>query len=239
MPLPFLILETGTPVMPMRRHGGFPHWIRVAAGLRDEKTRVVDATAGALPRARGHAGILVTGSGAMVSDREPWSEATSGWLRAAVEDGVPVFGICYGHQLLAHAFGGRVADNPAGREMGTIEVVPTPAAAGDPLFGDASAPFRAQATHLQSVLEPPAGAVLLARTALDACAAFRLGEQAWGVQFHPEFSARHMQGYIAARAPTLRAEGHDPIAMHAAVRSAPVARAILRQFIRHASRRHG
>ncbi len=239
MPLPFLILETGTPVAPMRRHGGFPHWIRVAAGLRDEQARVADAAAGELPRARGHAGILVTGSGAMVSDREPWSEAAAAWLRAAVEDGLPVFGICYGHQLLAHAFGGKVADNPQGRQMGTVEVVPTPAAATDRLFREVSAPFRAQATHRQSVLVPPRDAVVLARTAMDACAAFRIGEHAWGVQFHPEFSARHMQGYIAARAAVLRSEGLDPIAMHAAVRSAPVARGILRQFIRHASRRHG
>lgn len=239
MPLPFLIIETGKPVAPMRRHGGFPHWIRVAAGLEREQADVVDVQAGqALPKPRGHAGILITGSGAMVSDRLDWSERAADWLKTAVDAEVPVLGICYGHQLLAHALGGKVADNPRGREMGTVEVRLHDSAAADPLFANKPASFRAQSTHLQTVLTPPAGAVVLAETDLDACAAFRIGDQAWGVQFHPEFSARHMQGYIAARAPNLRSEGFNPIGMHAAVRSSPEARGILRQFARRASHRH-
>ena len=239
MSLPFLILETGKPVAPMRRYGGFPHWIRVAAGLGREEARVVDVEAGQpLPKPRGHAGILMTGSGAMVSDRLDWSERAAEWLKAAVDAEVPVFGICYGHQLLAHALGGEVGDNPRGREMGTVEVRLNASAAADPLFAGKPDIFRAHATHLQTVLRSPAGAVVLAETDLDACAAFRLGDQAWGVQFHPEFSARHMQGYIAARAPNLRHEGFNPIGMHAAVRSSPEARGILRQFVRRASHRH-
>ncbi|MGY0505712.1 glutamine amidotransferase [Luteimonas sp. e5] len=233
MSLPFLILKTGTPVAPMRRHGSFAHWIRVAAGLAEDDTRVVDAEAGAaLPSPRGHAGIIVTGSAAMVSDRLPWSETAADWLRAAVDARLPVFGICYGHQLLAHALGGTVGDNPRGREMGTVQVQCLPPAAHDPLFAGAPQTFKAQSTHEQIVLEPPPGAQVLARTDVDDCAAFRSGDRAWGVQFHPEFSARHMRGYIAARAAVLRSEGRNPIAMHAAVRAAPAARAILRQFVR-------
>ncbi|RMH93755.1 glutamine amidotransferase [Lysobacter pythonis] len=239
MSLPFLILQTGTPVVPMRRHGGFPHWIRVAAGLRGDEARVVDAeSAEALPPPRGHAGILVTGSGAMVSHRRPWSESAADWLKRAADADVPVFGICYGHQLLAHALGGEVGDNPRGREMGTVEVRLRPAASRDCLFAGKPGRFSAHATHLQTVLAQPPGAEVLAETDLDGCAAFRVGGQAWGVQFHPEFSSRHMRGYIAARAPALREEGRSPAALHAAVRPAPVARGILRQFVRHAALRH-
>ena len=94
-PKPFLILETGQPVPTMRRHGRFPHWIRVAAGLPAEATRVVNVEAGeALPDAGGFAGVLITGSAAMVTERRDWSERSAQWLRDAAHAGTPLFGIC-------------------------------------------------------------------------------------------------------------------------------------------------
>ena len=78
----FLIIETGQPVPSMRRHGRFPHWIRVAAGLPADRARMVNVEAGeALPDHTNLAGVLVTGSGAMVTDRHDWSERTADWLR--------------------------------------------------------------------------------------------------------------------------------------------------------------
>ena len=235
---PFLVVETGQPVPSMRRHGRFAHWIRTAAGLSRGEAEVVDAQAAEPPPHGDYAGILVSGSGAMVSDREPWSERTADWLRDAVHDGAAVFGICYGHQLLAHALGGEVADNPRGIEMGTVELQLRAEAADDPLFTGLPERFQAQATHVQSVLRAPRGAVLLASSALDECHAFRFGEHAWGVQFHPEFSAGHMRGYVAARRQRLAEAGHDPAAIHAGVRAAPDARRVMRRFVRRA-RRHG
>ena len=180
MTAPFLILETGQPVASMRRHRGFPHWIRVAAGLGAAEATVIDVERGdALPGAAAftNAGVIVTGSGAMVTDRLPWSDRTAAWLADAARAGTPVLGICYGHQLLAHALGGEVGDNPAGREMGTIELETAPEAGADPLFAGLPARFPAQATHLQSVLRMPEGATLLARSAGDACHAFRSSRQ--------------------------------------------------------------
>jgi GMP synthase (glutamine-hydrolysing) len=236
---PFLVVETGSPVPSMRRHGRFPHWIRTAAGLSVGEIEVVDVQSGdAPPPHRGYAGVLVTGSGAMVSDRDPWSERTADWLRDAAHDGAAVFGICYGHQLLAHALGGEVADNPRGLEMGTVGLDLHPRAADDPLFTGLPERIQAQATHVQSVLRAPEGAVVLAASALDDCHAFRWGDAAWGVQFHPEFSAGHMRGYVAARQQRLAADGQDAKAIHAAVRAAPDARRVLRRFVRRA-RRHG
>ena len=239
MSLPFLILETGVPAEPLRRRGSFPHWIRVAAGLGRGQADIVDVQSHLPPSPRGYAGIVLTGSAAMVSDREPWSEATAEWLRDAIAGGAHVFGICYGHQLIAHALGGEVGDNPAGREMGTVEVSLTEAASTDPLLADAPTRFLAQSTHLQTVISPPPGAEILACTKQDAHAMLRFGESALGVQFHPEFSARHMHGYIRARAPSLTAEGRDPPAMLRSIRATPVARGVLRQFVRRASRAVG
>ncbi|MGY1458025.1 glutamine amidotransferase [Luteimonas sp. A534] len=235
---PFLVVETGRPIPSMRRHGRFPHWIRTAAGLSRGEVEVVDVQSGeALPSHRGYAGVLVTGSGAMVSDREPWSERSADWLRDTVHGGAAVFGICYGHQLLAHALGGEVGDNPRGLEMGTVALDLSAHAAEDPLFSGLPERFQAQATHVQSVLRSPDGAVALASSAMDDCHAFRWGDAAWGVQFHPEFSADHMRGYIVGRAERLAIHGQDPVAIHAAVRAAPDARRVLRRFVRRA-RRH-
>lgn len=238
MHAPFLILETGQPVAPLRRHGSFAHWIRVAAGLQRDATIAIDVQGGEpLPGLEGWAGVLVTGSAAMVTEGHDWSEATAAWLRETVDAGLPVFGICYGHQLLAHALGGTVGENPAGREMGTVAITLADTATDDPLFAGLPSPFMAHATHLQSVLRPPPGAVVLARSDLDACQAFRIGPSAWGVQFHPEFSARHMHGYVDARADALRAEGRSPQHLSRTIVATPHARAVLRRFVRHA-RRH-
>ena len=112
---PFLILETGQPVASMRRHGGFPHWIRVAAGLDRDAAVVVNVEGG---------DAAAAASGLRRRDRSPaparWSpsaatgaNAARSWLRDAAHAGMPLFGICYGHQLLAHALGGEVGYNPA------------------------------------------------------------------------------------------------------------------------------
>ena len=232
---PFLILETGQPVASMRRYRGFPHWIRVAAGLHEDDAVAVNVQGGEpLPPREGFAGVIVTGSGAMVTDRADWSEASAAWLRDAAHAGTPVFGICYGHQLLAHALGGEVGNHPAGREMGTVDIQLHPAAQDDPVFAPIPERFAAQVTHLQTVLAPPPGATVLARSDHDACHAFRWGEAAWGVQFHPEFSATHMRGYVHARRVALQQEGQCPRAITRNVRAAPEARRVLKRFVHHA-----
>jgi GMP synthase (glutamine-hydrolysing) len=148
-----------------------------------------------------------------------------------------MFGICYGHQLLAHALGGAVDYNPHGREMGTVAVHLHDEAATDPLFAGLGARIDAQATHRQSVLRLPEQATVLARSDKDAHQAFRWGESVWGVQFHPEFSTRLMKSYIHARREALTNEGTSHQALLQDVRPAPRAREVLRRFVRHA-RRH-
>lgn len=121
--------------------------------------RCLDArTSPALPNPADIAGVVVTGSHAMVSERAAWSERLGQWLKRCVDAEVPVLGICYGHQLLAHALGGRVGDHPAGLEIGTHAVELTPAARQDPLFAALPESFPAQFVHRQSALELPPGA---------------------------------------------------------------------------------
>ena len=232
---PFLIVETGQPVDSLKRYGRFPHWIRVAAGLSAHEVVEVNAERGdPLPPAADLTGVIVSGSAAFVTDRAEWSERTAGWMREAVHAGTPLFGICYGHQLLAHALGGQVDYNPAGRESGTVFIDLHPPAFEDPLFAALPARFAAHATHLQTVLRPPEGATVLARSEQDGCHAFRWGERAWGVQFHPEFATHHMRGYVNARADCLRRHGRCPRTVAREVSAAPLARRLLRRFVQHA-----
>jgi GMP synthase (glutamine-hydrolysing) len=207
-----LIVKTGTTVPSVAaRRKDFESWITTAMGLAERQVAVARVHEGEpLPPAGEFAAAVVTGSSAMVTDREGWSEHTAEWLAAAVEQGTPVLGICYGHQLLAHALGGRVDNNPLGRQIGTLDVALHDAAEHDPLFSGFPRTLHLPVSHRQVVTQLPAGATLLARSERDPHHAFAFGDHAWGVQFHPEFDADIVRGYIDARRDQLSAEGLDP-----------------------------
>jgi GMP synthase (glutamine-hydrolysing) len=229
---PIVIVKTGSAlpvVQPV--HGDFDEWIVHALGVAPTSAKTVDVVSGdALPRPAETAGIVVTGSPAMVTDREPWSERTAEWLADAVAAGIPTLGICFGHQLLAHALGGVVGANPNGREIGTIRVELAPEAGRDPLLGGLPSTLTVHATHVESVLELPAGARLLAWSRRERHHIFRVGDAAWGVQFHPEFVAAHMRGYIQTRRQVLAAEGLDPDRILSAVSESDHGATIMRRF---------
>lgn len=232
----FLVIKTGKTWDSIReRHGCFEDWLAAGLGIGRERLQVVSVFDGGLLPAHldDIAGIVITGSPAMVTERHPWSEAVARWLKFELAERhahIPVLGICYGHQLIAHAFGGRVDYNPRGREIGTVELRATPHAARDPLLGGIAFPLRAHVTHMQSVLALPPGAVLLASSALEPHHAFRLGDRTWGLQFHPEFTADIMRAYIDVLADRMAGEGLDPDAVRAAVGDASRATAVLRRF---------
>lgn len=232
---PVLIIRTGNAPAPIRgRHGDFPHWFRIATGLSRERVREIDVVAGEpLPAPGEVAGAFITGSAAMVTERAAWSERTAGWIRAAMDRGLPMFGVCYGHQLMAHALGGRVDYLPGGREIGTLPIERIAGAHDDPVVGALPERFRAHTTHEQSVLEPPAGSRVLARSARDPHHLLRYGPNALSVQFHPEFNAEIMRAYIHRKRHDMRREGSDARRIYAAVNPTPIARKLLRSFARH------
>jgi GMP synthase (glutamine-hydrolysing) len=227
-----LVVKAGRTLPSLRaRRGDYDAWIVAGMGLDPASVDVVPVFEGAaLPEPGGVAGVVVTGSPAMVSHREPWSVRTAAWLERAVADATPVFGICYGHQLLADALGGRAGANPRGREIGTVEVELLPEAADDPLFAATPRRIRAHTTHLETVLELPAGARVLARSDADPHHAVAFAPRAWGVQFHPEFDADVMRTYLTERRELLRSEGRDPDALLEDTRECRESAALLRRF---------
>lgn len=189
---------------------------------------VVDVTRGQSLPADGYGAVVVTGSPSMVTERQDWSEATAVWLRQQPEE-MPMLGVCYGHQLLAHAFGGVVGDNPAGRQIGTIEVTLT-AAGGDHLTAQLPTCFKAQASHYQSVLALPPGAQAIASSPRDPNHIIRFRPRVWGVQFHPEWTQDITQGYLLARRQMIEQEGQNVDELLATTAQSTSAAAMLRQF---------
>jgi len=238
-PRPLAIIKVGETFDALRaQRGDFEHWM--ADGLGDTPLPVVvlDPRRGdTLPPPDQISGAIVSGSHAMVSHRAPWSEATGRWLAQLVAHGTPVLGICFGHQLLADALGGEAGDHPAGMEIGTVEVELRPEAADDALMGGLPACFEAHVVHRQSALRLPDGAVRLAGNAFEPTQAFRIGDNAWGLQFHPEFDAEVMRGYVDHLSDDLRRQGLDPAALRERVAATAAAGGLLGRFARIAEAR--
>lgn len=162
-----------------------------------------------LPDPEKYSGIILTGSHGTIMKKEDWSERTAEWIPKVLEKEIPLLGICYGHQLIAYAMGGKVNDNPLGKEFGTVETILSDYAKNDPLFKNLPSKMLVQVCHSQSVLTLPDKAVILSSSKRDPFHAFFLPPSTWGVQFHPEFSAAIVLGYVKHFATELQDEGYD------------------------------
>jgi GMP synthase (glutamine-hydrolysing) len=229
---PILIIKTGDTSPSMAaRFRDFEHWIMAGMGLPEDRFLVKAVFRGeALPAPDEVAGVAITGSHAMVTEWEPWNEPLAQWLPDAVARGVPLLGICYGHQLLARVMGGEVWRNPLGRRLGTAEVRLTLGAKKDPLFAGSPKAFDAIVAHRQCIRQLPTQAVGLATAAHDLNHAFRIGRCAWGVQFHPEFTSEIVAAYIEEDRADFEQEGRDVAKMLEAIRPSPRGPALLKRF---------
>ena len=140
-----------------------------------------DVTDGDRPSGFNFDAVVVTGSRASVYWDREWIRPLVDYVAAAYDRDVPILGVCYGHQVLAAALGGRV------ESMGEYEIgyQPITRTGDDELLAGIDDEFTAFTTHSDAVTELPEGAELLAENDYGVHA-FRCGH-AWGVQFHPEY----------------------------------------------------
>jgi GMP synthase-like glutamine amidotransferase len=187
-----------------------------------------------------HAGLVVLGGEvcAWDDDKAPWLPATRDLLARATADALPVLGVCLGAQMLALACGGRAEPGDAGLEVGLCPVRVLPHARGDAFLAgvlgvldgpDAVLPpggevpggdFLAPQYHRDAITELPPDAELLAVGDVYGVQAFRVGERAWGVQYHPEVTDDDFTAWTTGGRASLIAEGRDPDALAASVTSA-------------------
>ncbi len=139
-----------------------------------------NATDGHLPEHTDFDGVVITGSRSSVYWDEPWIPPLIEYVAEAAAADVPILGVCYGHQVLAEALGGRVAGMD-GFEIGYNAVRHR----DDQLFEGIDEEFTVFTTHGDAVVELPPSATLLAENE-HGIHAFRDGG-CWGVQFHPEY----------------------------------------------------
>jgi GMP synthase-like glutamine amidotransferase len=141
----------------------------------------------------------------------PWFPALERLLRKAVRGRVPALGVCLGGQLLATANAGTVERSPAGPEIGAKLVARRDVADNDPIF--AGVPFAPDVLqwHVDEITELPVGAVLLAASTNYPHQAFRLGDAAWGLQFHIECDIEMLAAWASDNLDVLAELGLDPI----------------------------
>jgi GMP synthase (glutamine-hydrolysing) len=141
--------------------------------------------------------VLVFGGGMHVDqeDQHPWLREEDDLIKGLLAAELPLLGVSLGGQLIAKAAGAHVG--PATQEeVGWHEVELTPEAAGDPLFAAAPERFDAFQWHSYTFDLPPGG-VPLARNRVG-LQAYRLGESAWGIQFHAEVTREIVEGWLAS-----------------------------------------
>jgi GMP synthase-like glutamine amidotransferase len=164
----------------------------------------------------GVAGLVVLGGEQSAYD-DPAAEPAAAWfpaleslLRKAVRHGVPTLAICLGAQLLAQAHGGIVEPAVAGPEIGPRLAAKRDKADDDPLFADAPILMDVLQWHSDEIVALPVGATLLAASTNYPNQAFRLGEKAWGVQFHIECDTQMVASWALDSIGLLRECRIDP-----------------------------
>ena len=198
------ILETGVPPTDLaERFGRYDAMVRRMLGdaYAFRTYRVRDGEWPARPDH--HPAYVITGASAGVYDDLPWIAPLEAFVRAA-HGRVKLVGLCFGHQVMAEALGGRVEKSRKGWGLGLHRYG---VASAEPWM-DATAVIAVAASHQDQVVEPPVGATVLARSDFTPYAALRYaGGESISFQFHPEFEPGMAKALVELRRPQLRDPG--------------------------------
>lgn len=159
----------------------------------------------------GYDGIAITGSGLHVYNGGPEVTRQIELAREALSTGTPVFGSCWGLQVITVAAGGNVRRNPNGREIGFGRGIRlTDAGRKHPMYVGKVEVFNAPTVHLDEVESVAPGTTVLASNAVSAVQSAEIrtnGSVAWAVQYHPEYPLRELAAIVRRIGSGLIAEG--------------------------------
>lgn len=192
------ILETGAPPGDLKQHfGSYGDMFRHLLGP-DYRYSCYDVRNGQLPERIGqHDAYLITGSASGVYDGEPWIEPLKRFIREASGQ-VPMVGICFGHQIMAEAYGGRVIKSPKGWGAG-LHSYEIKRHAGW-MNSDRGPTLSIPVSHQDQVIELPPDAIVLAASEFTPYAVLEYPQRrALSLQGHPEFSPEYASALIDLR----------------------------------------
>ncbi len=141
-------------------------------------------------------GWLITGSKYGVYEDHPWIAPLESFLRDAYAADIPIIGVCFGHQILAQALGGKVEKFAGGWSVGKVAYQTT----------KNKMPTELMAFHQDQVVTPPDDAEVIGSTDFCQFAMLAYGNKALTVQPHPEFTAEFMADLLLARGDMLPAD---------------------------------
>lgn len=196
------IFKTGSTFPNIKeKWGDFDDFVIREANLKKEQVEVVDSfDSENFGQINQVSGVIITGSHSNVTEEAAWMNNLARWIRQLADNNIPVLGICFGHQVLAYAFGGQVENNPEGIEIGTVSVSLNNNAADDLLLNKMPASFPGHVSHKQTVTELPYNAIILASSNMESFQAVCFKkDKIWGLQFHPEFNADVTRLYTDAQ----------------------------------------
>jgi GMP synthase-like glutamine amidotransferase len=195
------IIETGRPPEPVA--AAFPRYPTMVEamlrpqlpGLLCETVALIDGEA--LPDQSTLEAVLITGSPVGVYDPVAWIEPLKAWIIANADARIPQVGICFGHQIMAEAFGGHVAKAPQGWGLGRHDYKVT---SQPPWAHCQSKSFGLAVSHQDQVLNAPPSAQVVASSAFTPFAALYYQDApALSFQGHPEFCKNFTDALIRSR----------------------------------------
>lgn len=212
------ILETGRP--PAQLIGEFGDYVSMFERLFEQagiegSTRAYDVQRSEYPAAvEDHDAYVITGSAAGVYEADAWIGELKDFLVAA-KGRARLVGVCFGHQIMAEAFGGKVIKSPKGWGLGlrTYEVRER-----EPWM-DSAAPISIPASHQDQVVEPPPASRVIAANPFTPFAGLVYDDQpAISIQPHPEFAPAYASALIERRLETVLDEAQGRAAMETLTR---------------------
>lgn len=212
---------------------------REVCGVTDEHLRAIDVHVEVPTMALldGVDAVVIGGSGYSVFEETPHQDAAKAVVLEADRRGIPILGVCFGAQLLAKTFGGKVERDADNMEVGTYMMRRTDDGSIDALFADMPDKFAAQCAHQDRVTEVPPGSVILAKSDKCPVQAFAIpGRDIYAVQFHPEVTKTGFLERIERDKQSSMPMPHPPGVCYATVdpydvEESPQAFALVRRFV--------
>ena len=229
-----LLIKMGATMLPVKsKFGDYEEWFERALGKYGRFLDCIDAVSEPdWSQVSTPDGCIISGSASSVYEDLSWSVAAGEMIEDWRSSGVPVLGVCYGHQLLAQSAGAHVGLNPSGREIGVCQIKRI---VNDPLFDGLSPQFCVVQTHSDAILTSVPGGDVIASNENTQNQAMALGGSVRSVQWHPEMTAEIIEMYIELRETEIIAEfGSSAIDdLRATLRPVDSGRQILNNFVDH------